>query len=134
MSFRRRASTAIYTRSEGIVAWQGSPEQEEPQRRKTSRSRAAIRAGVQPRCLVRDRGPALRCRKANGGRSIAAGYAVLLYSDPHRRDGDGDAALQIAAQFVDTSPDHSLQHRTKEKSMETTAGKLPARTRRLSRV
>jgi len=28
-----------------------------------------------------------------------SGLRSLLYSDPHRRDGDGDAALPIAAQF-----------------------------------
>jgi hypothetical protein len=29
-----------------------------------------------------------------------SGLRSLLYSDPHRRDGDGDAALPIAAQFA----------------------------------
>jgi len=42
----------------------------------------------------------LRCRKAKWRLCDRSGLRSLLYSDPHRRDGDGDAALPIAAQFA----------------------------------
>ena len=69
-------TTAIFSRTDGICAWQGCREEDRPRRPKASRSKAAIAAWaiIPPRSM---RSPiAWRSRRANGRRSIAPAGAA----------------------------------------------------------
>jgi pimeloyl-ACP methyl ester carboxylesterase len=92
-------STAIYTRSDGIVAWQGCREQESATTENIEVERSHSGLGYNPAVLyaITDR---LALPEGEWRPFDRNGLRSLLYSDPKRRDGE--AALQadpIAAQF-----------------------------------
>jgi hypothetical protein len=91
-------STAIYTRSDGIVAWQGCREQESATTENIEVEGSHSGLGYNPAALyaIADR---LAQTEGEWRPFDRSGLRSLLYSDPRRRDGDGDAALPIAAQF-----------------------------------
>jgi pimeloyl-ACP methyl ester carboxylesterase len=95
-------STAIYTRSDGIVAWQGCREQESATTENIEVEGSHSGLGYNPAALyaVADR---LALPEGQWRPFDRSGLRSLLYSDPHRRDGDCAAALHadpIAAQFA----------------------------------
>jgi pimeloyl-ACP methyl ester carboxylesterase len=92
-------STAIYTRSDGIVAWQGCREQESATTENIEVEGSHSGLGYNPAVLyaIADR---LALPEGEWRPFDRNGLRSLLYSDPHRRDSE--AALQadpIAAQF-----------------------------------
>src|ERR1700758_1653709 len=90
-------STAIYSRSDGIVAWQGCREQESATTENIEVEGSHSGLGYNPAVLyaIADR----LALPAGGGRPFdRSGLRSLLYSDPHRRDADSEAAAPIAAQ------------------------------------
>src|ERR1700740_3508675 len=94
-------STAIYTRSDGIVAWQGCREQESATTENIEVEGSHSGLGYNPTALyaIADR---LALPEGQWRRFDRSGLRSLLYRDPHRRDGDSEAALRadpIAAQF-----------------------------------
>ena len=94
-------STAIYTRSDGIVAWQGCREQESATTENIEVEGSHSGLGYNPMALyaIADR---LALPEGEWRPFDRSGLRSLLYSDPHRRDADSEAALRagpIAAQF-----------------------------------
>jgi pimeloyl-ACP methyl ester carboxylesterase len=94
-------STAIYTRSDGIVAWQGCREQESATAENIEVEGSHSGLGYNPTVLyaIADR---LALPEGGWRPFDRKGLRSLLYSDPHRRDGDSEAALRadpIAEQF-----------------------------------
>jgi pimeloyl-ACP methyl ester carboxylesterase len=94
-------STAIYTRSDGIVAWQGCREQESATTENIEVEGSHSGLGHNPAVLyaVADR---LALREGEWRPFDRNGLRSLLYFDPQRRDDDSEATLQvdpIAEQF-----------------------------------
>jgi pimeloyl-ACP methyl ester carboxylesterase len=80
-------STAIYTRSDGIVAWQGCREQESATTENIEVEGSHSGLGYNPAALyaIADR---LAQPEGEWRPFERSGLRSLLYSDPHRRDGD----------------------------------------------
>jgi len=80
-------STAIYTRSDGIVAWQGCREQESATTENIEVEGSHSGLGYNPAVLyaIADR---LALPEGEWRSFDRSGLRGLLYSDPHRRDGD----------------------------------------------
>ena len=94
-------STAIYTRSDGIVAWQGCREQESATTENIEVEGSHSGLGYNPAVLyaIADR---LALPEGEWRPFDRNGLRSLLYFDPQRRDDDSEAALQvdpIAEQF-----------------------------------
>jgi pimeloyl-ACP methyl ester carboxylesterase len=94
-------STAIYTRSDGIVAWQGCREQESATTENIEVEGSHSGLGYNPAVLyaIADR---LALPEGEWRPFDRKGLRSLLYFDTQRRDDDSGAALQadpIAAQF-----------------------------------
>jgi pimeloyl-ACP methyl ester carboxylesterase len=94
-------STAIYSRSDGIVAWQGCCEQESATTENIEVEGSHSGLGHNPMALyaIADR---LALPEGDWRPFDRSGLRSLLYSDPNRRDGDREAALRadpITAQF-----------------------------------
>jgi pimeloyl-ACP methyl ester carboxylesterase len=95
-------STGIYTRSDGIVAWQGCREQESATTENIEVEGSHSGLGYNPAALyvIADR---LALPEGEWRPFDRSGLRSLLYADPNRRDGDREAAPRadpIAAQFV----------------------------------
>jgi pimeloyl-ACP methyl ester carboxylesterase len=84
-------STAIYTRSDGIVAWQGCCEQQSPTTQNIEVEGSHSGLGYNPTVLyaIADR---LALPEGEWRPFDRGGLRSLLYPDPDRRDGDGEAA------------------------------------------
>jgi hypothetical protein len=94
-------STAIYTRSDGIVAWQGCREQESATTENIEVEGSHSGLGHNPAVLyaIADR---LALPEGEWRPFDRNGLRSLLYFDPQRRDGDSETALRadpIAEQF-----------------------------------
>jgi pimeloyl-ACP methyl ester carboxylesterase len=85
-------STAIYTRTDGIVAWQGCREQESAQTQNIEVEGSHSGLGHNPAVLyaIADR---LALPEGEWCPFDRGGIRRLLYPDPHRRDGDSTIAL-----------------------------------------
>ena len=85
-------STAIYTRSDGIVAWQGCREQESATTENIEVEGSHSGLGYNPAALyaIADR---LALPEGGWRPFDRSGLRSLLYSDPNRRDGDLAAPL-----------------------------------------
>jgi pimeloyl-ACP methyl ester carboxylesterase len=95
-------STAIYTRSDGIVAWQGCREQESATTENIEVEGSHSGLGYNPMALfaIADR---LALPEGEWRPFDRSGLRGLLYSDPKRHQGDSEAtpgAGPIAAQFA----------------------------------
>jgi pimeloyl-ACP methyl ester carboxylesterase len=86
-------STAIYTRSDGIVAWQGCREQESATTENIEVEGSHSGLGYNPAVMyaIADR---LAQPEGEWRRFDRCGLRSLLYSDPNRRDGDLAAPLR----------------------------------------
>jgi len=87
-------STAIYTRSDGIVAWQGCREQESATTENIEVEGSHSGLGYNPAVLyaIADR---LALPEGEWRPFDRNGLRSLLYFDPQRRDDDSEAALQV---------------------------------------
>jgi pimeloyl-ACP methyl ester carboxylesterase len=95
-------STAIYTRSDGIVAWQGCREQESPTTENIEVEGSHSGLGYNPMALyaVADR---LALPEGDWRPFDRSGLRSLLYFDPKRHQADSEAAPAegpVAEQFV----------------------------------
>src|SRR5580704_7534049 len=95
-------STAIYTRSDGIVAWQGCREQESATTENIEVEGSHSGLGYNPMALyaIADR---LALPEGDWRPFDRSGLRGLLYSDPHRRDGDSETTTRpdpTAEQFA----------------------------------
>jgi pimeloyl-ACP methyl ester carboxylesterase len=97
-------STAIYTRSDGIVAWQGCREQESATTENIEVEGSHSGLGYNPAGMyaIADR---LALPEGGWRPFDRNGLRSLLYSDPHRRGGDSEAATQ-----ADPIPAQSGRH------------------------
>jgi hypothetical protein len=86
-------STAIYTRSDGIVAWQGCREQESATTQNIEVEGSHSGLGYNPTVLyaIADR---LALPEGEWRPFDRGGLRSLLYSDPDRRDRDSEAGLR----------------------------------------
>jgi pimeloyl-ACP methyl ester carboxylesterase len=86
-------STAIYTQSDGIVAWQGCREQESATTENIEVEGSHSGLGYNPLALyaIADR---LALPEGEWRPFDRSGLRGLLYSDPNRRQGDSEAALR----------------------------------------
>jgi pimeloyl-ACP methyl ester carboxylesterase len=84
-------STAIYSRSDGIVAWQGCREQESATTENIEVEGSHSGLGYNPMALyaIADR---LALPEGDWRPFDRSGLRGLLYSDPRRRDGDSETA------------------------------------------
>ena len=106
-------STAIYTRSDGIVAWQGCREQESATTEHRCRGQP-FGAGVQRRRVVRDCGTACAAgRRMAAVRSQRAPQPLVLRSASSRRRWRCGAANRGAVRLTHRLIIH-CNHRTKE--------------------
>ena len=106
-------SMAIYTRSDGIVAWQGCREQESATTEHRCRGQP-FGAGVQPRRVVRHRRPACAAgRRMAAVRSQRAPQPLVLRSASSRRRWRCGAANRGAVRSTHRLIIH-CNHRTKE--------------------
>jgi len=87
-------STAIYTRSDGTVAWQGCREQESATTENIEVEGSHSGLGYNPAVLyaIADR---LALPEGEWRPFDRNGLRSLLYFDPQRRDDDSEAALQV---------------------------------------
>jgi pimeloyl-ACP methyl ester carboxylesterase len=95
-------STAIYTRSDGIVAWQGCREQESATTENIELEGSHSGLGYNPVALfaIADR---LALPEGDWRPFDRSGLRSILYSDPKRHPSDGEAALggePVAAQYA----------------------------------
>jgi pimeloyl-ACP methyl ester carboxylesterase len=86
-------STAIYTRTDGIVAWQGCREQESPTTQNIEVEGSHSGLGHNPAVLyaIADR---LALPEGEWSPFDRGGLRGMLYPDPHRSDTDCEAALR----------------------------------------